>query len=226
MKLIDYKLYPGVVLDVNDPQKVGKVKCMIPGMFDVLTDSRAFPWIYPFNMFGYQTFDKMRPGTHVWVLQNTINTSELWYIPMVDYIDITKELIDEHFDNDLQILLSRKTLEGSAQIYYNDKEGIVLKVNDTRLQISPDGKIIVGDGNHMLNLLGDSASLGSASEGLQPAVKGDDLVNTHSNASSALQKLSDACTGSETAALKMPLQELADIFKDTEKILAKHVKYN
>lgn len=229
MKLIDYRLYPTVVVDADDTEKVSKIRCHVPGLFDPEAPTEALPWIHPFNMSGYQSFNKMRPNMHVWVIQNTINPSELWYIPMPDYIDVSDELIKEHFDDDLQILLSRKTLEGAGQIYYNDKEGIVLRVNDTRLQISPDGKIIIGNGNHMLNLLGDSASIGSTSEGFQPGVKGNNLINAFSDMSKAIQKVIDACTGQELPALKMPLLNLKDVLDGIQQkygILAKNTKFN
>ena len=108
MKLSNVEISPGVIVDAKDPEKLGRVKINAPALmrgnesgdhFGVVDkiDNNVLPWIYPMMMNRYQMFSKELEGMKVWVINNTENYNEYWYIPMFDYIDVTEEIVSEKY---------------------------------------------------------------------------------------------------------------------------------
>ena len=108
MKLSNVDVVPGVIVDTKDPKKLGRVKINAPalmrgnnsgdtyGVVETI-DNNVLPWVYPLTMSRYQSFSKQLEGMKVWVLNNTENYNEYWYIPMFDYIDVTEEIVSEKY---------------------------------------------------------------------------------------------------------------------------------
>ena len=136
MKVSNVEVVPGVIVDTKDPKKLGRVKINAPalmrgnnsgdtyGVVETI-DNNVLPWVYPLTMSRYQSFSKQLEGMKVWVLNNTENYNEYWYIPMFDYIDVTENIVSEKYDNDVEVLMSRKNGDGSAAIYYDRSGGHV-----------------------------------------------------------------------------------------------------
>lgn len=226
MRLTDYIISPAVVMDIHDPEMQGRIKCMIPGIFDPLSPAEALPWIYPFMMNKYQNFSMPKQGTKVWVLKNKTNEDEYTYVNMFEFIDCTKTLVTERYENDLEILMSRKTLDDCAQIYYDDVDGIVLKVNDNRLQLFPNGEVYLGDGNSILSFTGGHAYLGSGNADWQPMVLGDSLQQYFKKLSEQFKNLADKSTGDQTTPLKPHFQQISSQLKDCSELLSKNTSVN
>ena len=55
MELDKVEFIPGVITDVDDPEKLGRVKCAAVGLFDERAmDKDVLPWVMPMNMGRYQ----------------------------------------------------------------------------------------------------------------------------------------------------------------------------
>ena len=135
MKLSECEVLPGVVIDVEDPKHIGRVKAMVPTWFDSdVMEKEALPWIWPCGMGGYQRFSKLENGRKIWVLHNKENDLEYWYWPMFEETEQSKPIIDQY--DSTELLLCRGGGEsGDILIYYNDAEGIILKIGDTKINI-------------------------------------------------------------------------------------------
>jgi len=186
MKLSDYDVLPGIVINVEDPKHIGRIKATVPTWFDTsVISEEALPWIYPGPMGGYQRFSKLENGRKVWVFHNRENYEEYWYLPMFELNDDTKNII-EGYDSS-EVLLSRTTgSSGSVFIYYNDSDGIVMKIGQTEINISTNDEIHITDGTSSINIVGGNINIGKESNQEQ-AVMGETLQKT-------LQKLGGSLT--------------------------------
>lgn len=174
MKLADCEVLPGIVINVSDPEKRGRIKASVPTWFDTETmDEEALPWIEHGPSSGYQRFSKLENGTKVYVFRNLKNKKEFYYLPMLDFNDDTKSVIGDYTSS--EVLLSRTTgPSGSIFIYYNDKDGLVEKIGETSIQITPNKEVHISDGKSSINLVGGNITIGR-SEDLQQAVLGEKL---------------------------------------------------
>lgn len=174
MKLGECEVLPGVVIDVEDPKHIGRVKAMVPTWFDSdVMEKEALPWIWPCGMGGYQRFSKLENGRKIWVLHNKENDLEYWYWPMFEEIEQSKPIIDQY--DSTELLLCRGGGEsGNIYIYYNDAEGIILKIGEVKINITNDQEIHITDGTASFDIVGNQITIGKQ-DNLQRTVMGEDL---------------------------------------------------
>ena len=95
MKLADVEMIPGVVVDDEDPKFLGRLKISAPGEFEVDSmDINDMFWVYPFPVGGYQSFSHMLKGSKVWLIKNTKNYYEYWYLPYFEMNSNTFNLVN------------------------------------------------------------------------------------------------------------------------------------
>ena len=188
MKLSECEILPGIVINVDDPEHLGRVKAMVPTWFDTRSmEEEALPWVYPFKMKGYQTFSKMEKGRKIWVLHNYENDMEYWYWPMFELEEKTKEIVDEY--NATEVLMSRSCGgSGSAYIYYNDTDGIVIRIGETKINITSNNEIHVTDGEASVKIVGGHIDIGK-SDNLEQAILGNKLKELIDNLGGTLEAL-------------------------------------
>jgi len=174
MKLDKCEVLPGVVIDVEDPKHIGRVKAMVPTWFDAdVMQKDALPWIYPAGMGGYQRFSKLENGRKIWVLHNKENDLEYWYWPMFEETDGTKQIVDPY--DSTEVLLSRTCGEGSVYIYYNDSEGIVAKIGETKINITTTNEIHITDSKSNIKIVGGIITIGKEGDSGEMTVMGETL---------------------------------------------------
>ena len=160
MKLEDCEVLPGVIIDVEDPKHIGRVKAMVPTWFDSdVMQKEAMPWIYPFGMAGYQRFSKLENGRKIWVLHNKKNDLEYWYWPMFEEIQGTKQIVEPY--DSTEVLLARDCgNSGSVYIYYVDSEGIVLKIGNVKINVTTNNEIHMTDSKASVIIKGGQIFIG------------------------------------------------------------------
>lgn len=199
MKLSDYDLLPGVVLDVKDPENKGRIKCAVPSEFDDNTqDKDLLPWVYPFTMFGYQGFGIMVPGAKIWLLKNTKAYCEYWYLPYFDPISASQDFLKEQAGNNPEILLMRSSGGTNSYITYDDKTGINIKCGLSDINIDASGKITIKGGN--IDIAGQNVHCGP-NKG-QSAVLGETLYNSLLSLGAALAATGDQFVGQDPFAVQ------------------------
>ena len=220
MKLSNVEIIPGVIVDANDPEKLGRVKINAPALmrgnesgdhYGVVEkmDNNVLPWVYPIMMNRYQMFSKELEGMKVWVINNTENYNEYWYIPMFDYIDVTEEIVSEKYDDDIEVIISRKNGDGSARMYYNRADGYVTHINDYKWNMTPNGDITCHGEQGDIDIRGGHVYLGRNTESYEPAVFGDALVNLFQEWADTFTKLASTHTSEGDSKSAAVFQELA-----------------
>ena len=147
MKLADVEMIPGVVVDDEDPKFLGRLKISAPGEFEVDSmDINDMFWVYPFPVGGYQSFSHMLKGSKVWLIKNTKNYYEYWYLPYFEMNANTFNLVNSKKKYDADVLVSRSDGSNNIQMYYNTEDGINQKIGFASINIMPDGTISITTG--------------------------------------------------------------------------------
>ena len=169
-------MIPGVVQDNKDPEKLQRVKAVVPGVFDNSTmDVEAMPWIYPLMHFGYQSYNTMLPGTKIWVLIDPTNYYGYFYLPFFQMNDNTKELIKDMGETD--VVLSRQLGDQSVSIHYNTEDGILLDIGESKVQICTNGDVNVFSNGVSFKIVGGVCYCGTDGGEYDQMVMGNRLVS-------------------------------------------------
>lgn len=147
MKLADVEMIPGVVVDDEDPKFLGRLKISAPGEFEVDSmDINDMFWVYPFPVGGYQSFSHMLKGSKVWLIKNTKNYYEYWYLPYFEMNANTFNLVNSKKKYDADVIVSRSDGSNNIQMYYNPEDGFNQKIGFASINIMPDGTISITTG--------------------------------------------------------------------------------
>lgn len=225
MKFKDTELLPGVIIEAEDPKKLGRVKATVPGLFDGETmNIEGMPWIYPLMMNSYQHFSKMLKGSKIWVFKQDKNYKEFWYIPMFELNQNTRDIVADY--DYPEILISRDVGDASVLAYYTDDNGIMLQIgNDNFINIKPDTSITLHSGTAQIDLKDGKVYIGDGNAE-EVAVLGNTLQNVLSTLATDLKNCSNACVG-PLSALKAPLLSAhINLNKGIQKILCSNTLVN
>ena len=190
MKLSNATLSPGVVTSIEDPQNLGRIKCIIAGATDPNTmNTDHLPWCAPLTCFGTQRLSKPIEGQKVWVLHDESNYYEYYYLPTWEVNGNTEILVgDEEYD----ILVSRPGEGFGSQQYYTQDQGFVTRIgNLIRTDVQGDGTIAHTDGNVEMSIKDSHVYVGNTGGEYQPMVKGDTLYQLLSKLAESLSNLAD-----------------------------------
>ena len=160
MKLTDYELIPSEVESADDPDKEGKIKCIIPGYID-----RSFinkPWVRPFMSMGNQSFSQMVPGYKVWVLANPKNLNEFWYLPFFQVSVTTAQALENNYQNNPDILMARTGgCDNDSILSFDDTNGYNMQTDTNSLKITPQGNLSLSSQNSQVSISGEQVLLGN-----------------------------------------------------------------
>lgn len=230
IKLENYDICVGVIYNDKDDLKLGRVKCVAPGLLDNSTiDDDNMPYIYPFNMPGYQHFSKPINGQKVWILRNRKNYNEYWYIPYHEYIDIVEDFLAEHYENDHpEILVARHSGGMKSMMTYDDVTGFKTEINESYENLKPNGDYEVKAGNGTIKIEGGTVSTGSVDGEYQPAVMGTNLSNMLKNLSEQFNNLwGEAQLDQHTMPLAKYFRQCNNIITSAQnELLAKNTQIN
>jgi hypothetical protein len=140
MKLSKAILRPGTILSVLEN---GQITASAPGLFSS-EDADLLPPIMPWwELCGTHTNVYSEPveGDEVWVLNVTDNPLQLYWFRKDDSLEHNQSLIQE---GNCEILCNRESGLGYATIYFSDGSGWVIRNDESKLQIYPDGHIEMG----------------------------------------------------------------------------------
>lgn len=226
MNLSNFKLLPAVIDNVNDPEKIGRVKCTIPGITDnsMICDDNM-PWVNPLTMSGYQQFSNPIQGQKVWVLVDNNDNKNLWYIPLFEYIDITEDFVKEKYNNNAEVIFARNLGGQKAMFTYDDKDGIVLELRNSKVHLKQDGDIEIKSNDSNVRITGGVVYCGKEGENYEKAVYGERLVRLLENLRTEIEKLSGIANVYPTNHLSVPLSNVAMTI-DTKDLLCEHTKVN
>ncbi len=139
--------YCGIVVDIEDPLKIGRVRIEVFGFFDGL-EPNLIPWATPStsNTGGSDSgggfFSVPKLGSVVEVKFDSGNI----YNPQYSFNQrISNELKDEisgSYENAHSIIYDTIT-EGFVKVYFTEEKGLMLDYKESQINIKPDKSIII-----------------------------------------------------------------------------------
>ena len=190
-ELEDYYVVQGIVDYDDDPLKVGRIKCTIPGVIhSSSTPEEAIPWIRCFKMGAYQTFSRPIKGQKVWVLISKTNYNEFWWFPFFETIDITQSYIEEYYNENCDVLHARHSGNGDCMMTYDDKQGYLTKIGEDHINLMPRRQYEVDCDDCRICIEGNKVYLGDKNKDTkEPAVMGTKCQIMRAKVAQALMTL-------------------------------------
>lgn len=216
MQLSNCELLPGVIVDTNDDQQLGRIKCVIPGYVDASFSNENMPWVRPLTMSNHQSFSKMMKGYKVWILVNKSNYNEYWYFPFFELNDVAKDFLGAVYDNDQpEVLMAHNCGGNHATLTYDENNGFSQKIGQHHIDMHPDGNIEIIGQEAVVDLDGKvKIGVGDKTTFTEQAVLGNKLFKVLDDLAQALdQCLSDCEKDTHTAVLKPGLEQAVTAVK-------------
>lgn len=157
--------YLGKIVDIDDPNKEGRCKILVYGVYGDESKkleqipTADLPWSYPmrFGFFGKNgagTFStpKMGAVVRVWFDGDQYHP---FYYAIEDLSKELKDALKDAYQNFHSIIFDE---EKKLRIYYSTKSGLLLNLDDSIINILPDGAIVLSHKNSLssLELRGDT----------------------------------------------------------------------
>lgn len=214
-ELIDYYIIESVVEYNDDPFKIGRIRCSIPGVIShETTPKEALPWVRPFKMYCYQTFTKPLVGQKVWVMVNKSNYNEFWWFPFYETIDIVQGYLNEYYDETPDVFHAREDFVTPVMHTWDDKQGYKWVIAEDYIDFFPtrEFKLKVNECN--INVVDNIIQVGGDGEGeYEPAIMGNKHEDWRKDLKSKCMDVAKAAgQSSYTMHLVTPLQKLAEQF--------------
>jgi len=171
------------IINIDDPNKEGRIKVNIKGVFGNIDgtfslDPEKLPWIYP-EFPHHDTFHTPKLGEKVLVwFSKDINHGR--YRSWESVSDDLKELLKEDYEGYKSVLYDK---EEEVNISYSRKKGIVINLGKETINISKEEQKITLNFNegqrkvvmneNSVSVVSDKISLGSLDGSSEPSVLGD-----------------------------------------------------
>lgn len=223
MRLTNGILRPGIVLDVLES---GKIKASAPGLF-VEEDKDLNPPIMPFyELIGSHpnSFTTPKQGDEVWILNLLDNPLQLYWFRKDDHITNNSNIFKETGTQNVEILCNTESGIGYASLFFSDGTGWVLRNDDSKLQIFPDGHIELGMNwpHRSITIDPQAIKLGN---GEHPACLGDETANILLRICGLFQVLGQAAKTSPYTMALAPIFDMGKMIQeDIPGIKSSHVK--
>jgi len=230
--LLDYYIIESVVDYDNDPLKIGRIKCTIPGVVHSdSTPEEGMPWVRCFKMGAYQTFSRPIKGQKVWVMISKQNQNEFWYFPFHEAIDITKDYIEEYYNENCDVLHARHSGNGDCMMTYDDEQGYLTKIGDDHINLTPKRQFELDCDNKRISIEDDIVYIGDKDKGAkQVTIKGENHQKWISTLSGQFASLAEAAGDIPyTIHLSALLQAISSTLAQNSSpfdIYTKHTKVN
>lgn len=202
----------GEVMDVEDPDTLGRIKVKVFGKFDELS-TEDIPWCYPGNNMtsgsnsggGFYSVPKLGSIVSVRFDNGNIYHPEYFFKQR-----ISNELQEEIKPNPTNFHSLIYDSDENLKIYYTQDKGLMLEYLDSQINMRPDNTIYIEHKGGMITHIQDKMiSLGSETESDEPAVLGEKNVD-------ALTAITDQVTA---------LSGLLQTFCQTQTVVCTQIKY-
>ncbi len=187
----------GVVIDNDDPKKIGRVKVRVNGYYDEIDESHI-PWALPKNV----AFNRLDPPpkesivnidfiegeimTPVWYTFNGKSSSDM-DIPEDQYVNSAVLLYKD---------LEEYASTGIVKLLFTEDDGLTLEYkkddNVSHIQLRKDNTIYLKNSNFdkVIHISNESISLGTEDKSKEPATLGETNHKALDKTNDAIKKLS------------------------------------
>lgn len=151
----------GEVVDIEDPQKIGRVKIKVYGKFDELANE-DIPWAYPGTInnsgsdSGGSSFSVPKLGAIVSVRFDQGNIYHPEYYFHQHLSKEAKAEIEGSYAN-AHIIVYDTVTEGALKIFFTEEKGLMLDYKETQINIKNDNSIVIqtASGDSKVEILDD-----------------------------------------------------------------------
>jgi|688.fasta_scaffold362240_2 hypothetical protein len=137
----------GEVVDIEDPQKIGRIKVKVFGKFDEL-ENDAIPWAYPGNNIsagsadGGSFFSVPKKGSIVSIKFDNGNIYYPEYFFNQHLSQDARKEIENSYTN-AHIIVYDTVTEGALKIFFTEEKGLMIDYKKSQINIKPDKSIII-----------------------------------------------------------------------------------
>lgn len=176
----------GEVVDIEDPQKIGRIKVKVYGKFDEL-ETDQIPWAYPANNIasgsadGGSFFSVPKLGSIVAIKFDNGNIYYPEYYFNQHLSQDARKEIENSYEN-AHIIVYDTVTDGALKIFFTEEKGLMLDYKQSQINIKPDKSIVVqnASGKGKVEMLDDGTM--NITQGNTINVKTDkDLIVTAQN---------------------------------------------
>lgn len=177
----------GKVVDIEDPNKIGRIRCEVLGRTDGLK-KEVLPWYVPLD-WDKDTFDlpKIDEYVYIYLCNDDIHTGS-WKLREHD--DRFKDLLSDGDYKSAKIILRRylddwqeegDDVGGLLALYYTLTDGFMMTLKESKINIERNSHIwlFCRELNKQIHICKDQISLGQKNKSAQPLVTGNDNVDQH-----------------------------------------------
>lgn len=137
----------GEVMDVEDPQKMGRIKVKVFGKLDDIP-TEDIPWAHPGNNHtggsdtggGFYSVPKV--GSLVSIKFDCGNLAHPEYFFLQNISDQLRDEIKDSYTNAHSLIYDTIT-EGFLKVYFTEQKGLMLDYKNSQINIRPDKSIII-----------------------------------------------------------------------------------
>ena len=215
----------GKVKDVDDPKKLGRIRCEIWGRTNGIP-KEALPWYIPRRSKDCHDLPKIDETVEIFLINDDILLGYWNMMPQSN----TLELSDDDYKS-AKVLLYRNLADngddGMIEISYRKSIGLTLHLRDAEITERADGSILLKTkfDNRTIDICEKSISLGSESKSAEPGLLGDQTETAFNNIVSVFNAIDKAASGNPytvpiSSAIKATIEQLKQQIK---KIKSEHV---
>lgn len=184
----------GEVVEINDPNKAGRIKVKVFGKFDEL-ETEFIPWAYPANIYtgggsdGGGFFSVPKMGSIVAVTFDNGNIYHPEYRFTQTISQALKDEISDSYMNAHSLIYDTST-EGGLKVFFTEAKGLMFDYKSTQVNIKPDNSIIIQteSGNSIVEITNDGK--------LTINQKGNITINSDSNIDATCKNITVNSTNS------------------------------
>lgn len=194
MNMNDLELIPAVIINANDPDKLGRVQCGALNEMDTSSmEKDLLPWCMPFSMGGAQRYSQPLEKQKCWLLKNKKSPNTYWWIPAPDMIGDTQNIINEKSENNVDVLHLRKSGGTTMMQTADDINGYSMKTSTSHISVGQNGSSDIGAKDAEVRLNNGKIEIEAGSEGLQRTLLGDNVVNLFLDMAAAFEQMGRIC---------------------------------
>jgi len=140
----------GEVIDTDDPLKMLRCKIRVYGLFNGLEDDQL-PWAFPASSLtfsstngGFGSFSVPKKGT---ILKVRFNSGDIYapeYYAIQNINETLRQELSEEYENSHVLLFDE---DEDLRVLYTQKQGLVLKLKDTLINVKNDNSIFINNPN-------------------------------------------------------------------------------
>jgi hypothetical protein len=173
----------GEVVDIEDPQKIGRVKIKVYGKFDELANE-DIPWAYPGTInnsgsdSGGSSFSVPKLGAIVSVRFDQGNIYHPEYYFHQHLSKEAKAEIEGSYAN-AHIIVYDTVTEGALKIFFTEEKGLMLDYKETQINIKNDNSVVIqtASGDSKVEILDDGNM--NITQAKKVTIKAENVIIDH-----------------------------------------------